>query len=1118
MTRIETAIIMATDLVGSTEIASRIGNLRFDELRREHDSLLGDDVEDAGGRVIKNTGDGLLAGFPSVTAALAAATAIQQHLERRDRTADVGMSVRIGVSIGDALVEDGDFFGIPPIVATRLCGAARGGEILIADPVRATVHDRSGHRFEAHGELELKGLAEPMVAWRVGWEPLVEASGDRLPPRLRAFTQTGFVGRTREQSVLLDCWDRAVDGQRQAVLISGEPGIGKTRLVSQAARTALPDDATILYGRCDEDQGRPYHPWLEILRDYVRVAPRRLLRPHADELLRLVPELGQKLGAGTPPPADPDAERYLLFNAVAGLLTDAATRAPLLVILDDLHWADEPTLALLRHIVGASTPDRLLLLGTFRDSDIAPGDPLSAVLADLRREPGVTRLELVGLAEADIVDMIETLAGHPIGADGSDLASRVHRDTAGNPFFVGELVRHLRETDAIVVDRVGHWSLADADTAHGLPPSVREVIGRRVARLGDDPCDVLSAGAVVGLEFDAGLVAQATGRPAPNVLDLLADGVAAALLRRAPVNPGPPARTPGDHVYAFSHGLVQATLYEALPASRRVGLHRAIGMAIERTVDGRIERLEELAHHFLEAALDGDVTRAVDYATRAGQQAMRQFAYDQAETLFARALAVVPADRPALRIGLLQLLGEAQMRRGETTAARRTLLEAAAAARRHDEPEALARATLACGIWGLTAGVDAVLVELADEAIGRLEGGTSPRLLAEVKGLLAATLYFGSALQRERSLRLSAEAVALAAAEHERAPDRGTAATLAYVRVRAMLAEWGTESAAGDVECTELLDLCREVGDGELELLVRNWRVNVLLELGDFSAFDRELARVEHMAAALRQPRAIAFLPLHRGMRAIVQGRFTEAEDFNARARELGARVQNSVSELAADAQILLIRMLQGRLPELEQSLRRLVGAYAEVVALRCALVVALVQSGREDAARAELAAVVAVGLDSIPRDNTYVIGLSLLAEAASQLADAATARSLYDRLKPLMGRWVVSPTAAALWPLDRTLGILAAAGGAHDLALAHLNAGRAVAERVDALPTLALTALDEARVLAARRAPGDQERALARAREARLLAEHLEMSQVVRQAAPLEAGETDPRTGPRWA
>ncbi|HEU0318545.1 MAG TPA: adenylate/guanylate cyclase domain-containing protein, partial [Solirubrobacteraceae bacterium] len=266
MTRIETAIIVATDLVGSTELASRVGSLKFEELRREHDSLLGDDIEDAGGHVVKNTGDGLLAAFPSVTSALAASVAVQQHLDRRNRTAEVAMTVRIGISIGDAAIDEGDYFGIPPIEATRLCRRARGGEILIADPVRAMLRDRQAHRFESAGALELKGLPEPVLAWTVGWEPLPEPAGTALPARLRGGAQDFSVGRRAEQELLLERWDQAVDGHRQVVLISGEPGIGKTHLVTQAARTALPDQALVLYGRCDEDQGMPYHPWVEVLR------------------------------------------------------------------------------------------------------------------------------------------------------------------------------------------------------------------------------------------------------------------------------------------------------------------------------------------------------------------------------------------------------------------------------------------------------------------------------------------------------------------------------------------------------------------------------------------------------------------------------------------------------------------------------------------------------------------------------------------------------------------------------------------------------------------------------------------------------------------------------------
>ncbi|HEU0315715.1 MAG TPA: hypothetical protein VFR49_00210, partial [Solirubrobacteraceae bacterium] len=534
---------------------------------------------------------------------------------------------------------------------------------------------------------------------------------------------------------------------------------------------------------------------------------------------------------------------------------------------------------------------------------------------DLRRESGVTRLGRAGLDEPEIVDLIEGMAGQEIDGAGRAHAGQLQRETAGNPFFVGEMLRHLRETGAIALDDDGRWSFASPPLTRGPPQSVREVIGRRVARLGAEARHLLGAAAVIGPEFDLDLLGRAASLPPAEVLDLLDEAVAASLLTRQ-------TGAAGQHVYAFSHGLVQATLYAALTSGRRITLHRAVGRAIEAVDAGRLDRLPELAHHFLEATVDADSARAGEYARRAGQQAMSQFAYDQAEALFARGLKVTPPDRPHDRIALLQGLGEAQMRGGDADAARRTLLEAAAEARRHDEPEALARATLGCGIWGLSFGVDQVLIGLAEEAIAGLKrSGRSRRLLAEVKGLLGAALYYAPAPENERRHSLCAEAVALARAEDERAGDRDSAASLVYVLARALLAGWGPDSATGDLECAELLTLCHELGHGEIETLARNWRTNLLFERGDFAGVDRELASIEHMATELRQPRAIVFLPLHRGMQAVVRGELVEAERLNADSLRIGAGVRQSGSELAATAQLLVIRLMQGRLPELEQPL-----------------------------------------------------------------------------------------------------------------------------------------------------------------------------------------------------
>ncbi|HEU0316627.1 MAG TPA: hypothetical protein VFR49_04815, partial [Solirubrobacteraceae bacterium] len=496
--------------------------------------------------------------------------------------------------------------------------------------------------------------------------------------------------------------------------------------------------------------------------------------------------------------------------------------------------------------------------------------------------------------------------------------------------------------------------------------SAREVIERRVLRLSAEARRVLSVGAVIGAEFDLALVARAAGLADPRALDLLDEAIGASLLTRTEITRESLVDIGLTEVYAFSHGLVQRTLYDAVPAGRRAVLHLVVAETIEASCGSAVDvRLDELAHHFLAAIPAGAAGRAVDYARRAGERGLRHFAYDQAASLFQRALAVSGDEEPVTRIELLQGLGDALMRAGHPEASRRALFEAAAVARRHDQPEALARAVRACGIWGLSLGVDEDLVGLAEESIDRLEGRANPRLVAEIKGLLAAALYY--APDAERRARLAGEALAGARAEHDRVGTPESQRTLAYVLGRYLLARWGPDSATRDFPLAEeLLDHCRELGDIELEVLARNWRTSVLLELGAFAAVEEEVARIEHMATELRQPRAMVFLPLHRGILAVKSGRFAEAERLNAASREIGGRLRGSVSQLAAPTQMLLIRLQQGRLAELEEQVRSTVEAYPSIVTARAALIVVLLQSGRPEEARAEFERVVGAGLARI--------------------------------------------------------------------------------------------------------------------------------------------------------
>ncbi len=414
-TSIQTVSMLITDLVGSTAIADRIGPAATEQLRAEHFELLRGPLERTGGREVKNLGDGLMTVFESAAQSLLCAVEMQQAVEARNRRAEQQLGVRIGVSLGDAAVEEGDYFGWPAVEASRLCAAAEGGQIVVNALVRQVAGAREENRFRSLGALELKGFSEPLEAFELLWEPLASI-GIALPQRLRELPASGYVGRVAERERLTELWAQASGGSLRLALISGEAGVGKTRLSTQLALQVHDDGATVLYGRCDEDLGVPYQPWGQALSYLVKEAPQKILNAHADrfggDLARLVPALHDRSPDLSPPrESDPETERYLLYAAVTGLLEGAGEAEPLLLILDDLHWADQPTLSLLRHVVTAGVSMRVMVIGIYRDSDLSRHHPLTALLADLHRDEGGERVRLTGLEPEDVLALMEASSG-----------------------------------------------------------------------------------------------------------------------------------------------------------------------------------------------------------------------------------------------------------------------------------------------------------------------------------------------------------------------------------------------------------------------------------------------------------------------------------------------------------------------------------------------------------------------------------------------------------------------------------------------------------------------------------------------------------------------------------
>ena len=1103
---------VVTFLLTDIEASTRLWERKPDAMARalaSHDELIAHAVETHRGYLLKSKGEGdsTLSVFRRASDAVACAAGLQSALAAEEWPAGLDLRLRAALHTGEAHERDGDYFGPALSRAARLRSLAAGGATVASQATAEVVRDRLPADLEMVdvGDHSLRGMSRPERVFELrqrdaapapGATPAPEPAPLALPRPLQIKTPLAFVGRDRELARLGELFAEAPSGAR-AVLIAGEPGIGKTALAGELARRVHGDGGLVLYGRCDEGLSVPYQPFLEALHPAkLAVPPERLraeLAPLAPNLARLWPDLE---GWGEPPRMDPETDRYRLFEAVTALVEIATRERRGLLVLDDLHWAAPPTLLLLRHLVRSERTHRALVIGTYRETELAYDHPLAQLAADLQRDAGATCVRIAGLDEQAIGEMLEAAAGHSLDEHGRELVRILQAQTDGNPFFIRELLAYLVESGKIY-RASERWTTDLAAGNLRVPEGLRDVILQRVARLSGAARRALGVAAVAGHSFSLALVERVVG-DSPDVLDALEEALTARLLTES---------GPGE--YAFVHALVRQTIYEQHSAARRTRLHRRVAEALESLPNAEAH-VEALAYHFAQAAADGQAAKAATYAVSAGQRATARLAFEDAASHYAqglRALALTDAPDEARRVELLLALADARWSSGEIDRAREACRDAADLARSRGDAEQLARAALAfAGPVRLeVTRVVNQLVEQLERALGAL-GENDSALRARLMGRMATALTFRGLPAHGR------DAIAVARRV-------GDERALADVLASTYIATWEPDNLKErQAIAEELVRLADRVGHGALAALGNSFIVSNLLELGDINAADRGLDALERQADTLQQDYPKVMAAFARARHHFLAGRL---ENYEAVARELLARAvegRDEQANLAYLGMMIYVNRERGRPRELneyaeraESIVRRAGDAINLFLPWRCILAGVYAELDRRAEARRDLESLARNDFSDLPRDWMWLVNVSTLSEVVAYLGDAPRARLLYDPFVPYAQRCVGGYMPFCHGSASRPLGLLATTMERFDIAARHFEDALELNAKIRSPLWVAHTNHDYARMLVRRDQPGDREHALELLSAALATADELGLKALMDRALLLKR-QTDAR------
>ncbi len=899
-----------------------------------------------------------------------------------------------------------------------------------------------------------------------------------------------FLGRQEELARIDDRVEAAAQGAAQVVALAGVPGIGKSSLAARVTKGARKRGFAVVSGNCYEGDDPPaFQPWADVFRDFAESHDPQLmldlLGAGAADVAQMSPSLRNTLGGiETLPSLDPGQARARFFDSVVAFLGAAAARKPLVVLFEDLHWADRASLLLLETVAHEVRGAPIVWVLTYRDIEVDGDDRLAQLLVTLRRALPFEEVRLDRLSARDTAELLRSVLDRHAA---TDTVAALAELSEGNPLFTLELARHVAEEGAgALVSGVG--------TQRGkipIPGGIAGVIARRMRRLSSDCRRVLANAAVIGRTFALAQVSEVYSGSEDDVLDQLEAAMAAGIVEESP----------DGESYSFTHVLFRQAMYAELGAARRARIHRRIATGLEKRAARQVHPpLAELAYHYFQS-MSGDAERAIYYSTAAAADAGRRYAHEEAARLYRQALEALEGDtedgarrHEVQRCDLLLDLGEAQSLAGDPGGSRESYERAADLARELDAPDRLARAALrGSGSMLQSLIVDDAAIEALEEALDSLRPGDA-QLRARVLSRLALTLYYHPGAGRERRLSLSDEAVDIARAG-------GDVETLYWALISRHWALWGPASARqrlGVID--ELTALGESLGSRVMAARAQSYRVGAYLELADMAAVEREIEVVKASAAELRIPLLQWSADYFSSTLSLLRGEFPQAESLRVRAYASGARTEVDNAYLVTLLQTANRCYLQGRMDEVIPEIDPLIAQGIPFAILPCARVLAQWTEGRVAESRDGFRQIMARGLGDIPENNLHLTTLTLLAALASALGEKDAAAELYAAMKPYADTLVVAGNATACsGSTHYHLALCAWAAGDGQATRDHLSKATAVHREIGARSWLVMSLWVQGRIEEIEAGEGRSESGVAALDEARVLAAEIGLDDTAR-------------------